>query len=113
MKTDRFVKVMLVIIAGLLLLNFFKDNNGGGSIFGVTKVEASVPTFFQVGKSYTCSTSAQPDQSMSSSPSPNMKIIRIDSNGGWIESENRWGKFWFNTAQLGACLDSTQNSSNK
>lgn len=52
MKTDRFAKVMLVIIAGLLLLNCFKDNGEESSIFSGTKVEASVPTFIQVGKSY-------------------------------------------------------------
>jgi hypothetical protein len=49
MKTDRSVKIMLVVIAGLLFLNYF-SGSGGNSIFPGTKVEASVPTFFETSR---------------------------------------------------------------
>ena len=55
MKMDRFVKIMLVLIAGLLVLNFAKNDNSVLRHIPTleTPVEASTPSFIQVGKRYT------------------------------------------------------------
>ncbi len=102
MKTDRFVKAMLVIIAGLLLLNCFKDNGGGISVpFLETKAKASVPAFIQKGNSYEC---YNPVTLYSMQKEGGDKIIQIDSDSGWIEAEGKtWGKRWINTAHLTGC----------
>ena len=98
MKTDRFVKVMLVIIAGLLLLNCFKDNGGGVSVpFMETKAKASVPAFLEVGKSYGCLLQGA-DPNLFKAP----RIVNIDKESGWIEVEGD-KRFWINTAQLKSC----------
>ena len=94
MKTDRFVKVMLVIIAGLLLLNCF--NNGSG-IFP-PKAKASVPAFIQVGNSYSCGGAG-----MLYNITKEDQIMQIDSNNGWIEINGKLGKRWINAANLYGC----------
>ena len=127
MKTDRFVKVMLVIIAGLLFLNCVKDvsftnsnspanapttsRNGSTqspnptkTSFIETSVEAaSVPAFIQVGKTYSC---------MGEGPLNSIegeKIVQIDANSGWIEKESNSGRRWINVARLFSCDSSSQS----
>ncbi len=106
MKTDRFVKVMLVIIAGLLALNIFKSNlNEFATPFLETKIEANAPAFIQVGKTYSCSVTGRPSQ--------NYEIKQIDKENGWIEA--RWiiedsagsatGIFWFNLSHFQNCSE--------
>ena len=112
---DRFVKVMLVVIAGLLFLNCVKDmsftnsnsptnspttsRNGSAqspnstkTSFIETSVEAApVPAFIQVGKSYHCSGGfAQGDY----------KVTKIDKDSGWVEIDN---KRWLNMSLVGEC----------
>lgn len=101
MKTDRFVKIMLVIIAGLLVLNCFKDNGSDGiSIpFLETEVNASVPAFIQKDKTYICSSDIQPLVSA--------KVLQIDSNSGWIEINSpSTGNTWVNSNSLSNCRES-------
>lgn len=87
MKIDRFVKVMLVIIAVLLGLNCVKDNGSGSSIpFIETKAKATVPAVIQVGKSYGFRGLGQ------------VKIKSIDKESGWIQGEDG---IWYNIALVG------------
>ena len=96
---DRFVKVMLVIIAGLLLLNCFKSSDSGGiSIpFLETKAKASIPQFVQVGKFINCA----------GGPSFDQKITKIDVESGWLEVEGvvdgKLKNRWYNTANSTNC----------
>ncbi len=82
---------MLVIIAGLLLLNCF--NNGSG-IFPPTK--ASVPSFVEDGKYYSCVISDL-GTPMAPKGTQEFKIESIDKESGWvkaqywIQSEKKWG----------------------
>ncbi len=124
MKTDRFVKVMLVIIAGLLFLNCVKDvsfNNSNSPTtskndstqspnptktstvpFIETSVEAaSIPAFIQVGKTYDCATLQL--HYISTDGLKGFKVTVIDSNSGWIKGE----KSWVNTANLYSCVESS------
>jgi hypothetical protein len=116
---DRFVKIMLVVIAGLLFLNCVKDNGSGGvSIpFLETKARATVPPFIQVGKSYVCE-GVVGISSIASSGGQNIeiyenyKITQIDSNSGWIEAQNASEKIWVNSANLANCQESKPKVSN-
>lgn len=94
---DRFVKIMLVIIAGLLFLNCFNNIP--------PKAEASIPAFFQVGKSYECSGLGGPSGGISEK-NYGEKITEIDSNSGWVEKEGKLGKIWINTTNLLSCEES-------
>ena len=93
---DRFVKVMLVIIAGLLFLNCFKD--GGSSrisdTFG-TKVSATAPAFLEKGKSYNCFGDGSMNQER--------KVKTIDKDSGWIELDNGT---WVNLSLQHRCTES-------
>ncbi len=82
MKTDRFVKIVLVIIVGLLFLNCFKDN-GSSKIPGIfgTKVQATAPAFLQKGKSYCFNKQGSGAGGYNALP---YKILEIDSNSGWL-----------------------------
>jgi hypothetical protein len=103
MKTDRFVKVMLVIIAGLLFLNCVKDNGSGGvsDILG-TKIKASVPAFMEQGKIYYCQSAGGHTYTVSS----------IDKESGWIRAKAKSSTFeaegdvWVNTSLLYDCRES-------
>lgn len=116
MKTDRFVKVMLVIIAGLLFLNCVKDvpftssnspttsRNDSTQSPNSTKtstipfIESSVeaapaPAFIQVEKSYTCRGYVS------------FKVKTIDkNNSGWIET---YDNEWRNTSLYDGCKEDT------
>ena len=96
MKTDIFVKVMLVIIAGLLFLNCF---NSGSSIFP-PKAKASVPDFFTVGKTYKCAIPAY--MGSMSGISSDITIASIDKDDGWIQ--NKEGS-WENTSLYHRCQE--------
>ncbi len=107
MKTDRFVKVMLVIIAGLLLLNCFKDNGGGISdVFGTkAKATATAPAFLEKGKTYRCYSNVGLDY----------EILEVDKESGWIKANYILGANpsteWINTANLNSCK--VPNAQNK
>ena len=87
MKTDRFVKVMLVIIAGLLLLNCIDK----GSVIS-PPIKANAPAFLETNKTYEC---ANPG-----GLSVSYKITKIDKDSGWIEDN---GTRWVNTAIFFYC----------
>ena len=73
MKTDRFIKLMLAIIAVLLVLNIFKTNSGEIAIpLLETKIKATTPSFIQVNKTYNCSVVGRPSQ--------NYEIKQIDKD---------------------------------
>ena len=107
MKTDVFVKVMLVIIAVLLFLNCVKDNGSGGiSVpFLEAKAKAAAPAFIQVNKTYKCNVASRTSQ--------NYEIKQIDKENGWIEA--KWviedsagyasGVFWFNLSHFQSCSE--------
>ena len=92
MKVDGFIKAMLVIIAGLLFLNFlstlsFKasntaDYNASTIPFLEGSVTASAsPSFIQVGKKY----------SFQSYLTIQATVAEIDKESGWIKStSNDW-----------------------
>jgi hypothetical protein len=87
MKIDRFVKVMLVLIAVLLALNCAKDPNG-------RSVEAAAPpSFLQVGKSYMFK-----DYLMAP-----VEVLEIQ-NTGWVKVKRDSGVEWVNT---NACISIT------
>ncbi len=96
MKTDRFVKAMLVIIAGLLFLNCI-DN---GSVISPTK--ASTPAFLQVGKTYNCSGVGAGYE---------YTIISTDKESGWIRAKAKSNgiqpdsESWVNTSLLNHCSE--------
>jgi hypothetical protein len=99
---DRFVKVMLVIIAGLLFLNCVKDvsftnsnssttsRNGSTQSPNPTKpsfIETSVgaapaPSFIQVGKKYRFGESSYI-----------YRVTAVDKESGWIKIVNEEGGY--------------------
>lgn len=121
MKTDRFVKVMLVIIAGLLFLNCVKDvsfNNSNSLTlrndsmqspnpkktstipFIETSVDAApVPSFIQKGKTYKCWSGGG-----ASATSYDLTVANIDKESGWIQTTT--GN-WFNISALISCSESS------
>jgi hypothetical protein len=113
MKTDKFVKMMLVVIASLVLLNCFKDNGDGISVpFIETKVKASVPPFIQVGKTYSCS-SLEPRLAPGRSE---FTVNNIDKDSGWINTDGYFDSSgykvngWLNSANLFSCVESSPKS---
>ena len=99
MKVDRFVKIMLVVIAGLLLLNCVKDlpilnsnsnsatsTNSTATPFLETSAKASVmPAFIEKGKVYNFlysqyGQSGFPDIERG-------KVLEIDKDSGWLYIE--------------------------
>lgn len=80
MKIDRFVKVMLVLIALLLALNCAKVLNSPSEA-------AAPPAFLQVGKSYVFQTQG----------GNAMEVLDIQ-NTGWIKAKSYDGSvYWVNT----------------
>jgi hypothetical protein len=76
---DRFVKVMLVLIALLLAVNFAKDLNSSSEA-------AAPPSFLQVGKSY----------KFTGSYNLEGEIMEIQ-NTGWVKIKQSYGILWVNT----------------
>ena len=120
MKTDRFVKVILVIIAGLLFLNCVKEvsfNNSNSpttsrngstqspnptktSIIETSVDAAPVPAFFQVGKTYNCGVLYQ--QAGLNYGDSEITIVNIDKESGWIQTKT--GN-WLNTSLFNRCSE--------
>ena len=101
MAKDRFVKAMLVIIAGLLFFNCVKDNGSGGITvpgFG-TRAIASVPAFLQKGSTINCDGSRGFGRTY--------QIIEIDKESGWIKTielnNSNKPTEWINTAHFSSC----------
>src|SRR5947209_234315 len=69
MKIDRFVKLMLVLIALLLALNCTKDLN-------LSSEAAALPSFIQVGKAYNFS-------------GFHATVLEIQSSG-WLKTDAGW-----------------------
>ena len=98
MKTDRSIKLMLGIIVVLLLLNLIKPGGPNGTTgFFETKVEATGPAFLKVGRSYKCF--------YASNSQEQLKILQVDPNSGWVQSDTQFGKFWFNTNFFASCVE--------
>lgn len=99
MKIDRFVKVMLVIIAGLLFLNCF---NNGPDILS-RKAKAVIPGFMETGKTYSCG---------GVGPGYLYTVISVDKDSGWIRAKTKSNGIggdseqWVNTAKLDHCTES-------
>jgi hypothetical protein len=85
MKTDRFMRVMLVLIALLLGANCLKDVRNP---LTDDAVEAASPAVIQVGKRYILGGPA--------GGLGGVTIKEIDRNG-WIKGDDG---IWYNTAQL-------------
>ena len=123
MKVDRCVKIMLVVIAGLLLLNCVKDlpilnsnsnsansTNSTSTPFLEIPVKASVlPAFIQKGKVYNFVYShygqnGYPDIDKG-------KVLEIDKDSGWLyiefyESNKPTGKVkWANIDHVRSCWE--------
>jgi len=101
---DRFLKVMLVVIACLLILNLIKTTSSEiANSFLETRIKADTPTFIQVNKTYNCNVSDRPSQ--------NYEIKQIDKVNGWIEA--KWsfefsgteGIRWFNLTHFQSCSE--------
>ncbi len=83
MKIDRFVKVMLVLIAMLLALNCAKNLSPSS--------EAAAPSFLQVGKKYVGS---------GGGGYTTFTIVEIQ-NTGWIKAKGDVGQeIWVNPSAL-------------
>lgn len=99
MKTDKFVRVILVLIFCLLFLNFFKDSNSARfSIpFLETKANASTPSFLQNGEAYSCETV--------DGKKHQINIKAIDSDG-WVKGDYNT---WFNSTNFTKCIKLNNN----
>lgn len=87
MKIDRFVKVMLVLIAVLLALNCAKDLESKM----LSSDAAPPPSFLQVGKSY---------KGVWPGGSTPFTVLEVQ-NTGWIKVQDEGGGFaWLNTSLL-------------
>jgi hypothetical protein len=94
MKTDKFIKGLLVIISLLLVFNLFKAKLSSDE----AKTSASVPLFFQVGNSYYCE---------SALPQSDFQVTDIDQSNGWIKTTEG---YWLNTGQFYRCSEVNPSS---
>ncbi len=107
MKADRFVKIMLVVIAGLLFLNCFKGD--GGKTISIpflesSTVKAAPPAFIQVGKFYEFQLGI-----LVVDGRVRGKVEKIDENG-WLYiqhySNDKWeGHSWLNINRVLSCFE--------
>ncbi|WP_373515710.1 hypothetical protein [Persicitalea sp.] len=109
---DRFVKVMLLVIAGLLLLNCFKGDGGGLSDVVGPTVGASVPKFVEEGKYYSCLIPSM-DTPMDIKWHRQFKIEAVERESGWVrvryynDAKNEWAGYnWLNINQAVTCFQS-------
>jgi hypothetical protein len=88
MKIDRFMKAVLVIIVGLLILNYLKDGNS--SLKHIPSFEAEVsadgaPSFIQVGKTYNFGMNT-PNGFVQTQA----RVSAIDNNGWVQQASGEW-----------------------
>jgi hypothetical protein len=120
---DRFVKVMLVIIVGLLFLNCVKDNGSGGiSVpFIETEAKASLPAFLQTEKFYQFNTTGNRTEfGVTREFNFGAKVVEIDEKSGWVKVK-RWDEYgkkwygfsWINMNQVVEFFETDMPSENK
>lgn len=97
---DKFVKLMLIVIAGLLVLNYFKGQAASSIPFFESSAQASAPPFIKVGESY--------NFNFNGPGYGDVKVLQIDTSG-WIKAQEldfngnpRGQEFWINGSQITA-----------